>query len=103
MSDPLRVDAQALGQVAEFAERVSDALIDRQQLLAGHMAELLESGWRGSGAEACASAWQAWTDGFRHIIAGLADEAMALRLAASEYVASDTLGSEAITESGARF
>ncbi len=102
MTEHLRVDAQALGKAAEFADEVADALIDRQQMVAGLLAELMDTGWRGSGADACGSAWQTWTDGFRRIIAGLHDESMALRLAADAYRDSDADESGVIGDAGSR-
>lgn len=102
MTDQLRVDAQEMMQAAEFADGIADTLIDRQQVLAGQMAELTDTCWQGSGADACGSAWQEWTDGFRRIIAGLHDESMALRLAASSYRNTDAHSSGTIGDAGSQ-
>lgn len=81
----LKVTPEELEQQAAFADSVADLLIDKHQKLSGQMVDLLESGWKGAGADACRAAWSEWNKGFRLMINGLADEAQALRLAASSY------------------
>lgn len=81
----LKVTPEELEQQAAFADTVADLLIDKHQKLSGQMIDLLEEGWKGSGAEACQMAWNEWNKGFRLMINGLADEAQALRLAANSY------------------
>ncbi|SHY88722.1 WXG100 family type VII secretion target [Mycobacteroides abscessus] len=81
----LKVTPEELEQHAAFADAVADLLIDKHQKLSGQMVDLLESGWKGAGADACQAAWNEWNKGFRLMINGLADEAQALRLAAGSY------------------
>ncbi|MBB4853934.1 WXG100 family type VII secretion target [Mycobacteroides chelonae] len=64
------------------------------------MVELLESGWKGAGADACHAAWSEWNKGFRLMINGLADEAQALRLAASSYRSTDGGSAARFNDSG---
>lgn len=85
----LKVIPEELEQHAALADSVADLLIDRQQKLARQMTELLESGWKGTGADACQSAWNEWNQGFRLMVSGLVDEAAALRLAAKSYRTTD--------------
>ncbi|SCX15477.1 WXG100 family type VII secretion target [Mycolicibacterium fluoranthenivorans] len=103
MTDALRVDSAALADAAAFADSVANALIDKQLALAGQISELLDAGWRGQGADSCRNAWETWTDGFRHVIAGLSDEALALRLAAVAYTSGDADESDQISDAGQRF
>jgi len=81
----LKVTPEELEQQAAFADSVANLLIDKHQKLSAQMVDLLESGWKGTGSDACGSAWSEWNRGFRLMINGLADEAQALRLAASSY------------------
>lgn len=81
----LKVTPEELEQQAAFADAIADLLIDKHQKLSGQMVDLLESGWKGAGADACHAAWTEWNKGFRLMISGLADEARALRLAAGSY------------------
>lgn len=81
----LKVTPEELEQHAALADSVANLLIDKHQKLSGQMADLLESRWKGAGAQACQAAWNEWNKGFRLMINGLADEAQALRLAANSY------------------
>lgn len=81
----LKVTPEELEQQAAFADSVADLLINKYQKLSGQMVDLLESSWKGEGADACQAAWNEWNKGFRLMISGLADEAQALRLAASAF------------------
>jgi len=81
----LKVTSEELEQQAAFADSVANLLVDKHQKLSGQMVDLLESGWKGDSADACHTAWNEWNKGFRLMINGLADEAQALRLAASSY------------------
>ncbi|RIT43484.1 WXG100 family type VII secretion target [Mycobacteroides abscessus] len=86
----LKVTPEELEQQAAFADTVADLLINKHQKLSGQMTALLESGWKGAGADACHAAWSEWNKGFRMMINGLADEAQALRLAANSYRSTET-------------
>lgn len=81
----LKVTPEELEQQAAFADAVANLLIDKHQKLTAQMVDLLESGWKGAGADACQAAWSEWNNGFRLMINGLADEAQELRLAAGSY------------------
>lgn len=81
----LKVSPEELEQHAALADSVANLLIDKQQKLAAQMTDLLESSWKGAGADACHTAWAEWNKGFRLMIVGLADEAQALRLTANSY------------------
>lgn len=81
----LKATPEELEQQAAFADAVANLLIDKHQKLTGQMVDLLESGWKGAGADACQAAWTEWNKGFRLMINSLADEAQALRLAAGSY------------------
>lgn len=85
----LKVTPEELEQQAAFADAVANLLIDKHQKLSAQMVELLESRWKGAGADACHAAWSEWNKGFRLMINGLADEAQALRLAAGSYRSTD--------------
>ena len=87
--EPLRVSSGDLVAAAQFADGVADQLADRYAQAAAAVAALTSGEWKGSAAEACAAAWQEWSDGFRMVVMGLRDEVTAMQLAASQYASTD--------------
>jgi WXG100 family type VII secretion target len=88
-AESLRVVPADLAAAAQFADSVADQLVDRYSQTSEVVAALLDGGWKGSAADACAAAWQEWSDGFRLVVMGLRDEATAMQMAADQYVSTD--------------
>ena len=96
--EPLRVSSGDLEAAAQFADDIAEHLADRYAQAADAVAALAGGGWKGAAAEACAAAWQEWSDGFRMVVMGLRDEVTAMQLAAGQYVSTD--GDSASTIAG---
>ena len=85
---------------AQGADSTADELFERYHAVAGEVASLLDGSWKGVAADACRSAWEEWSDGFRLVLMGLRDEAEALRAAAGEYLAADGSGAADVSGAG---
>lgn len=97
MSGELRVNPADLQTIAQAADATADELFERYHAAATEIASLLDDGWKGMAADACQSAWDEWSDGFRLTVMGLRDEAEALRVAAGEYEAADGSGAAEVS------
>jgi WXG100 family type VII secretion target len=95
-AESLHVDTSALAAAGQFADRMADQLADRYSQLSAAVTTLLDSGWKGSSADACGDAWREWSDGFRLVVMGLRDEATAMQLAANQYASADGDGASTI-------
>ncbi|KAA0099981.1 WXG100 family type VII secretion target [Mycolicibacterium sp. P1-18] len=95
-SEGLRVTSERLTATASFADQVADELVNEYQRLADDVIELLDGRWTGAAADACRSAWEEWTEGFRLVVRGLHDEATAMEVSASKYDSADEQGASTI-------
>ncbi|WP_020099064.1 WXG100 family type VII secretion target [Mycobacterium sp. 360MFTsu5.1] len=100
MSGELRVNPADLTLTAQAADTTADEMFERYHAMAAEVVGLLDGRWKGAAADACRSAWDEWSDGFRLVLMGLRDEADVLRAGANEYTAADSRGAAGVSSAG---